>query len=113
MEMFQVGTGLIIAAGAAVAAAGVIFKKFRGPIRRWLGVAGDTNPSDVKHTIEDGLQVLLSNQIIITDNQQILLEMLTEFAGDEEPSPEDIMGALQTLAAAGFSIGDDDDEATD
>ena len=72
MEIFQVTTGFIIAAGTALGALALIFKFFRNPIRRWLGV-GQTSPGEVKTTVEEGLQIVLSNQIIITDNQQLIL----------------------------------------
>ncbi len=118
MEVFQVATGIIIAGAATLGGLGLIFRKFRGPVQRWLGIDPEqAHPQDVKDTVDERyeeldekLDVVLTNQTVITDNQGLILNVIAEFAGDDDPSPEDVMDALQTLAAAGFSIGDDENE---
>ena len=105
VAVITVATGVILIAG-----------KMRIPLRRWL-FGSDITPSEVlKHLndlrewLQEHFDQSIANQITITDNQGILLEVVSSFAGDEDPTPEQVMEALQTLAAAGFALGDEDEE---
>ena len=106
---------IVIAVSIVLGGLAALLRFFRPAVKRWLGL---TLPEDVNETVRDiaeewreevrGLwSGAYDNHQMILDNQHVLaglFEDLRKALAPDEPTPEEILEAFQTLAKAGIGL---------